>query len=78
VKVLIKLFQKFFESRRRNAGRRPQAAKFPVGVFLLITFLFAPMVSKRKVAKEFLHLINFQKPLDIDLASTDIIELKAR
>ena len=38
--------------RARSPPRRPQTAKLSLGVSLLVTFLFAPAVSKRKVAME--------------------------
>ena len=49
---MIKLFQKFVASRRRNGGRSPQRAKLLNGVSLLLTFLFAPFVPKRKVVNK--------------------------
>jgi len=51
MKVLVKLFQKLvgWKGEALLALRR---ARNILGVFFLITFSFAPMVSKEKVAEE--------------------------
>jgi len=51
---LIKLFQKFVARRRRNGGRSSQRAKFLRGVFFLLAFSFALVVSKEKASKKFI------------------------
>ena len=45
LKVLIKLFQKFFEIQRRNVGRAPQSAKSPYAAL-------ASVKKKRKFGYE--------------------------
>jgi len=53
-KVFARLFQKAAQWRARSPPRPPQRTKKILGVSLLLTFLFAPPVSKRKVATGFL------------------------
>ena len=49
VKVLIKLFQKFFVRRRRNAGRASQRAKLPQRRFSFVSFsLCASFLQREK------------------------------
>jgi len=55
VKVFARLFQKAARIQRRGALVAPRKGRNSLnGVSLLLTFLFAPVVSKRKVAKAFI------------------------
>jgi len=55
MKVFARLFQKAARIQRRGAVVALRRARNSLnGVSLLVTFLFAPVVSKRKVAKDFL------------------------
>ena len=54
VKVLIKLFQKFAQVEAAEASSPSAEGETPLnGVSFLITFFFAPLASKKKVAMDF-------------------------
>ena len=52
-KVLVELFQKLARVEAAEASSPPAGGETNPGVFFLITFSFAPLVSKEKVAEEF-------------------------